>query len=88
MRRNLNEFYIRYSTDELTRLQDQISTLRNKLDPANPNPADAHLSIEEKYRTRETLDHVLIHIKMLRTEVQKPTGDHPKHIIGKFYRHK
>jgi len=88
MRCNLNESYIRYSTDELTRLQDQIKTLRNKLDPANPNPADAHLSIEEKHKTRLMLDHVLVHIRMLDTEVKKPTGDRPKHIIGKFYRHK
>lgn len=73
--KRLNEMYIRYSVDELTKLEEQIRTLQHKLNPSNFDQADTHLSIEEKYEYRIMFNGILAQLHMLQTETNNPTGE-------------
>jgi hypothetical protein len=81
-----SDFHVRYHANSLSENSDEINTLMHKLSPTNLNPADAHLSIEEKYAARTLLQKVLIDIALLQDEATSPTGPTtPKKIFWRFY---
>jgi len=81
-----NDFNVRYHAASLTENSDELTTLMHKLSPTNPNPADTHMSIEEKYAARTLLQKVLIDIALLQDEAARPTGmKTPKKIFWRFY---
>jgi len=89
MDRQLNEFNILYSVISLSNAANDIRDLKRKLDPTNFDAADTHLSVEEKYEIRRTLEGLLVDIAMLEREVDQPTGDQkPQGLIRRILNRK
>ena len=80
----IDDFTARYHVTQLKK--DELATLQRKLDPANFDGADTHLSIEDKYKIRTMLQKTLADLVLLESELMEPTGDKkPKKIIWRFY---